>query len=179
MAEKRLPLKIAAARLVATGFYSGYAPKLSGTVGSLACVAVVELLSVTLGILFVMQWMLVFALVTSAAGIYATKIVLDNLEIVAPDTKAVNKKAHLDPSIVVIDEWAGMLFSLVGVGSANLLYVFIAFAFFRVFDILKPGPVGWAERLPGAWGIMLDDIVAGIFVCIVMNLAVINLNLAL
>jgi phosphatidylglycerophosphatase A len=38
-----------------------------------------------------------------------------------------------------------------------------AFFAFRAFDVLKPGPVGLAERLPGEWGIMLDDVVAGLF----------------
>jgi phosphatidylglycerophosphatase A len=67
-----------------------------------------------------------------------------------------------DPSSVVIDEWAGMflifaLFPVTAPASAALLFVF-----FRLFDIVKPGPVRWAERLPGAYGVMADDLVAGL-----------------
>jgi phosphatidylglycerophosphatase A len=51
--------------------------------------------------------------------------------------------------------------SLIGVAPHSPLMALVAFAFFRFFDILKPGPVAWAERLPGAVGIMADDIVAG------------------
>ena len=39
---------------------------------------------------------------------------------------------------------------------------------FRVFDIVKLGPVGWAERLPGAWGIIADDLVAGFLAAMVL-----------
>lgn len=67
-----------------------------------------------------------------------------------------------DPQFVVIDEVAGMLVALaffppnpVGAGAAFLL--------FRLFDVAKPFPVGRLERLPGAWGVMADDLAAGLF----------------
>jgi phosphatidylglycerophosphatase A len=71
---------------------------------------------------------------------------------------------HGDPGWVVSDEVAGQSLAclpviLLGGGWLGLL---AAFAFFRLFDILKPGPVGRAERLPGATGILLDDLVAGL-----------------
>jgi len=66
-----------------------------------------------------------------------------------------------DPAYVVIDEFGGMLVALAGhaVTFRNLL---IGFILFRAFDILKPYPVRELERLPGAYGIIADDILAGI-----------------
>ena len=64
----------------------------------------------------------------------------------------------------VVDEWAGLFVALCGVEAFNLGHVVIALVGFRVLDITKPGPVGWAERLPGALGVMADDIVAGAIV---------------
>jgi phosphatidylglycerophosphatase A len=66
-----------------------------------------------------------------------------------------------DPSIVTIDELAGQWIALAALPSGILIYV-LAFVFFRLFDILKPGPVDAAQRLPGGWGIMADDVLAGI-----------------
>lgn len=67
-----------------------------------------------------------------------------------------------DPQEIVIDETAGCLVALVFV-PFQAPWVVLAFALFRLFDILKPGPVGWAERrLRGGVGVMADDVVAGL-----------------
>ena len=67
-----------------------------------------------------------------------------------------------DPGWVVVDEAAGQLLALAALPEgAGWPGVLLAFALFRGFDILKPGPVGWADRQPGAFGVMLDDIIAG------------------
>lgn len=76
-----------------------------------------------------------------------------------------------DPSHVVIDEVAGQWVALLPIGfgavQAGVSYGALwpgwvaAFVFFRLFDIWKPGPVGWADRRPGATGVMLDDLIAG------------------
>ena len=64
--------------------------------------------------------------------------------------------------MVVIDEVAGMLVTLlaVPVGLAGAVVGFLAF---RLFDIVKPFPARQAERLPGGWGVMTDDLVAGVY----------------
>ena len=69
---------------------------------------------------------------------------------------------RLDPGLVVIDEVAGMLVTLlaVPVGFTGAVMGFFAF---RLFDILKPFPARQAERLPGGWGVMTDDLVAGVY----------------
>ncbi len=65
-----------------------------------------------------------------------------------------------DPAIVVIDEVAGMWLALLGCGP--VLWQFAAaFILFRSLDILKPGPIEWAQSLPRGWGIMADDLAAG------------------
>ena len=72
-----------------------------------------------------------------------------------------------DPGEVIIDEVVGMLIAtlwhIAGTGSSDVTVRFAipCFMLFRFFDILKPWPVNACERLPGGWGIMLDDIVGG------------------
>ena len=92
---------------------------------------------------------LAFALIVSVIGIWAA------------DTyaKAVNIK---DPGFIVIDETAGQAITLLAAGTNLWLYL-IGFALFRLLDISKPWPVGWADKnVKGGLGIMLDDILAGI-----------------
>ncbi len=67
-----------------------------------------------------------------------------------------------DPGWVVVDEGAGQLIVLATVpAGAPWLWVVLAFLLFRVFDILKLGPVGWADRRKGTFWVMLDDMLAG------------------
>ena len=72
-----------------------------------------------------------------------------------------------DPQFVVIDEVSGQIFTyLFAVAPANWKYLLLGFILFRVFDIWKPFPVRQAESLPGGWGIMADDWVAGVYAAI-------------
>lgn len=66
-----------------------------------------------------------------------------------------------DPSIVVIDEVAGMWCALLAAQQVVWHYL-VALTLFRVLDIVKPGPIRRLEALPGGWGVMLDDLAAGI-----------------
>jgi phosphatidylglycerophosphatase A len=74
-----------------------------------------------------------------------------------------------DPSFVVIDEVAGQLISLIAVPVAWKTFL-AGLILFRVFDILKPPPVRQLERLPEGTGIVLDDVAAGIYALVVMQL---------
>lgn len=133
-----------AARLIATWFGVGFARKAPGTWGSLA--------TLPLGVLVLWlggPWATAAAgLAATALGIWAVAVYLQS-------------SALKDPKEVVIDEVAGQLFALVPAGLDWRLWV-IAFVLFRFFDITKPGPIGWAERLPGAFGVMIDDVIAGV-----------------
>ena len=66
-----------------------------------------------------------------------------------------------DPGWFVADEGAGMLLALAALPAATLPGVVLAFALFRALDIVKPWPISWADAQPGAFGVMLDDILAG------------------
>jgi phosphatidylglycerophosphatase A len=74
-----------------------------------------------------------------------------------------------DPSLAVIDEVAGMLVTYLGV-STGLAGWLAGFFWFRVFDVLKPFPVRRLESLPGGWGIMADDLLAGVYAAVLLRL---------
>ena len=84
-------------------------------------------------------------------------------------TRVERQCGRTDPGFVVIDEVCGQLITLIGapLGWKSLLAGFILF---RAFDIVKPPPVRSLERLPGGWGIMLDDVAAGLYALLVMRL---------
>lgn len=73
-----------------------------------------------------------------------------------------------DPGWIVVDEAAGQ--SLALAAASGWIGVALAFALFRSFDILKPGPVGWADRQHGPFGVMADDVVAGALAAAVLLL---------
>ena len=70
-----------------------------------------------------------------------------------------------DPHHIVIDEWVGMWIPLMFINYNNLNFVLILISFliFRLFDIFKPWPINKFEKLPHAYGVLGDDIIAGIF----------------
>ncbi len=73
-----------------------------------------------------------------------------------------------DNSAIVIDEVAGVWIALIPAG-LSIPHVIAAFLLFRFFDILKPWPISWADKkLPGAFGVMADDIIAGIFAALII-----------
>ena len=77
-----------------------------------------------------------------------------------------------DPSRVVIDEVAGQLAAVVILTDVNLWSTVAAFLLFRLFDITKPLGIRRLEAIPNGWGIMLDDLAAGILAALVINVAV-------
>jgi phosphatidylglycerophosphatase A len=68
-----------------------------------------------------------------------------------------------DPGPVVVDEVAGQMVTFLACPGASWKVLLAGFALFRFFDVVKPFPAGRAEHLPGGWGIMADDLVAGIY----------------
>lgn len=66
-----------------------------------------------------------------------------------------------DPGWVVVDEFAGQWIAMLPLARPSLAGCVLAFALFRLFDVVKPGPVGWVDRRHGAWAVMGDDAVAG------------------
>ncbi len=72
-----------------------------------------------------------------------------------------------DPGHVVIDEVAGQWIALI-YSRVNLSHLLAGFLFFRLFDIMKPWPARQLESLPAGWGIMLDDVAAGVYALLLM-----------
>jgi phosphatidylglycerophosphatase A len=116
----------------------------------------------------------------AAAMLYLYVPVLGRVEFLAPLVAAVTmagvwagremeREYGKDPSAVVIDELAGQWVALAALPSGPLA-VLLAFVFFRVFDIAKPGPVDRAQELPHGWGIMADDLLAGLFANVAVRL---------
>jgi phosphatidylglycerophosphatase A len=68
-----------------------------------------------------------------------------------------------DPGQVVIDEVVGQMIPFLLRPDAGWKWLFVGFVTFRLFDVFKPFPARRAERVPGGWGIMLDDLVAGAY----------------
>jgi phosphatidylglycerophosphatase A len=102
---------------------------------------------------------LLLALLLTLIGFYAVRDVLR-------DTP------NQDPGWIVVDEAAGMLLALAGLSlDASIWGVLIAFGLFRIFDIFKPWPISWADQQKGAFGVMLDDIVAGALAALALILA--------
>ncbi|MDP6375295.1 MAG: phosphatidylglycerophosphatase A [Pseudomonadales bacterium] len=129
--------------LVATGFGSGFLPKAPGTWGSLVAVAL---------------WWLI-----PADPVVQTVAVVIAFFTGWRVTHEVCRRFEVgDAGEIVIDEIVGMWIVLLVV-PRTLLWTLAAFAAFRFFDILKPPPIRWVERsIPGALGVMADDIVAGV-----------------
>ncbi len=134
-------------RLIATGLGSGYSPIASGTAGSaLAVVLYLPLLLLPAEI--VQPTLLALTILAMILGIIASA--------------KVEHAIGDDPSIVVIDEivgqWISLLFLPVSIWS-----IAGAFFLFRIYDIFKPSPAREAEAMKNGWGIMMDDVVAGVY----------------
>ncbi len=151
-------------RLIVTFFYAGHLRPATGTWGSLAALPAALALHLIGGpLLLVSTTILAFL-----AGLWATERYIAGAE-------------DHDPSEVVIDEVVGQWIALlpVSLGAAHAgaavtqLWpgVLAAFLFFRLFDIWKPGPVGLADRMDSALGVMLDDVAAGWIACLCVAVA--------
>ena len=134
------------------GFGSGLMPKAPGTFGTVAAVPVYYLVS-DLSLWFY----LLFTLLITLAGIFLCSYT----------SKALGVHDH---SGIVIDEIAGFLITMIAV-PFSLLNIVIGFLLFRFFDIVKPWPISWMDkRIHGGLGIMLDDVVAGMFALVGLHL---------
>ncbi|PLX49870.1 MAG: phosphatidylglycerophosphatase A [Desulfobulbaceae bacterium] len=130
---------------IATGFYSGYTPKAPGTAGTLVAFPVHLLIVMLPGNGYYLALAAILVLAIATAGM-AEKII-----------------DRQDPGMVVIDEIIGMLIGLIAV-PLTLPALATAFLLFRTFDIWKPFPVSWFDKhLHGGTGIVLDDVMAGIY----------------
>lgn len=139
--------------LLAFGFGSGLAKKAPGTWGTLAALPLYLLLA-ELPLAYYLG-----ALVASfALGVYLCEYASNYLQV------------H-DHGGIVWDEFVGLWISLLFV-PAGWPWLLAGFVLFRIFDIAKPWPIGWVDRrVGGGFGIMIDDVLAGIYACLLLQLA--------
>ena len=150
--------------LLATGFGLGYAPVAPGTAGSLGAAALFALLHQTLegptfryAYLFLLAWLVPIALWSTEQALAHWKT--------------------SDPQAVVIDEILGqwltfgglVLAAFAGAPAAGWKYLLAGFILFRAFDIVKPFPIRRSERLGGAAGVVVDDVLAGAYAAAVLG----------
>lgn len=152
-AADRRRLLASPAGWIACGFGSGLVPKAQGTAGSLAALVPWLLLrglplSVWLSII-----VLSFALGVWACDVAGRRIGVD------------------DHRSLVWDEFVGQWVALLPALWAPWWAVIPGFALFRLFDVAKPPPIGWFDRrVKGGFGVMLDDLIAGVFAAVVLRI---------
>jgi len=146
--------------LIATGFGIGQVPLAPATAASLA-VAI-----------------LLFAIASFAPSALAPLPVAAALVVLLPiaiwSSGEAEKELGHDAHPIVVDEVVGMLASVVGIARFAepnpAVALFAAFALFRFFDIVKPFPIRSSQRLPGGWGVVVDDLLAGIATNLVLRI---------
>jgi len=140
---------------LATGFFTGFLPTMPGTWGTFAGI---PLVIISHRLTSIMQPVVAIVFVTFAAYIAG------RAEILFKDR---------DARPIVIDEMVGFLITLLWL-PLNFLTLCLGFFLFRLFDIVKPPPISIVEkRLHGGWGIVLDDVLAGVFANVTLRLLLI------
>ncbi|WP_223788139.1 phosphatidylglycerophosphatase A family protein [Marinicella meishanensis] len=139
---------------LAFGFGSGLAPKAPGTVGTLAAIPPYLLLAELPWPWYVAAWVLAFVL-----GIYLCQRASDQLGV------------H-DHGGIVWDEFVGFWVTMTWI-PLEWHWLLLGFVLFRFFDIVKPFPIKWLDkRVKGGFGIMVDDLIAGVFAWAVLMITV-------
>ncbi|MCW5566683.1 MAG: phosphatidylglycerophosphatase A [Dokdonella sp.] len=142
---------------IASGFGAGFSPFASGTAGS----AVALLPWLLLRGLSPWWWLVIIA-AACAIGVWAATVV--------------GRRLHIeDPGVIVWDEFVGQWITLwpLLLWPRHLAWVAVGFFLFRIFDVWKPWPVSWADRhVKGGFGVMLDDVLAGVYAALVLALLV-------
>ena len=147
-------LRVELSEWLATCFKIGHLPIAPGTWGSLAAVIGWWLwLQYLDPLVFIVLIITIFII-----GVFATNIIIDHT-------------GEKDPSRVVIDEMAGQWLGLLMLPD-GMLYIAGAFILFRFLDILKPWPIRQLEQFPKGWGVMLDDMLAGLLtLCLIQGVS--------
>jgi phosphatidylglycerophosphatase A len=138
--------------MLAFGLGSGLAPKAPGTFGTLAALPIYWWLLADLA-----PWVFaLMTLLTFVLGVYVCEKTSQDLGV------------H-DHGGIVIDEWVGMWITLFLLPK-SLFWLALAFVLFRFFDIIKPWPIKWLDQhVKGGFGIMIDDVLAGVMAWLVLQ----------
>lgn len=139
-------------KIVGSGFYTGYIPVASGTFGSLVAIVIYLI-----------------------PGFEQLHIILPSIVILFVYGVYVSSKFEKvygkDPSKCTVDEFVGTWIALIAIPKTILLTL-TSFLIWRAFDIIKPFPARSSEKLPGGWGIMIDDVISGFYSLILIHLIV-------
>lgn len=139
------------AKALATALGAGYSPIAPGTCGTVVAVPLAWALASR-----PLWQFLVITLVVTLVGVWAA-------------ATADRAWGTHDSGRIVIDEVAGYLVTMALVDRTSWIVLGVGFVVFRFFDIVKPPPVRWLdENLPGGWGVVLDDVAAGVMGAAVM-----------
>ena len=165
--------------LIVTFFGSGMSPKAPGTMGSLAAAIV----AYPMAILSSKYWFQYTHVIneqptgTRTYGLFLVAALIVFFASIPFVNKAMKDTGTEDPGWIVIDEVCGIFMSLAFIPAEIILahpwILAIAFGLFRFFDILKPLGIHKMEKLPGAWGVMADDLLGGVYAGIVLTLGLI------
>jgi len=137
-------------RFIASGCGIGFVPMAAGTLASLAA------LVTGAALMRLSPWAVpLAALLATAGGFLAIR----------------RACIQGDPGWVVVDEFAGQWITLLPLHQPSAAELLLAFLLFRLFDITKLGPVGWADRQHGAFGVMADDVISGGTAALLLTLA--------
>ena len=144
--------------LFVKGFGTGLSPWMPGTCGSLLAMLVVYIVG-TLQLSLILQ--IVFTIAFTLLSWFLIYLY--------------EAQTHKhDDSQVVIDEFAGIFITFIGIAPVGL-HLLAGFILFRILDIVKPFPIGWIDKnLPGAAGTLLDDVVAGVVACALLHFIVLQ-----
>jgi len=137
------------AKIIGSGFFSGYSPFASGTAGTAVALLFFLIPNFSLPQILIPATVILFVI----GGIAAGKL---------------EEKFGQDPSVCTVDEIVGMWISLWLI-PVTYLNVGLAFLIFRILDILKPYPAKDFDKKRGGWNIMLDDVIAGIYTNIIIQ----------
>jgi len=138
------------ALVVATACGAGYSPWAPGTVGSALALLIVWVVP------FSRAGLLVFFVAVTLAGTWAAH-------------RAERRLGVKDPGVIVIDEVAGMTLSILPFPLTPPVLI-VGFVLFRLFDIMKPFPAGASQRATGGIGVMVDDLIAGLYALLVITI---------
>ncbi|MCI0512072.1 phosphatidylglycerophosphatase A [candidate division KSB1 bacterium] len=140
------------AKILATSLGTGFSPIAPGTVGALGA-------------------LLIYYLVTPVNPIYLGLLILGLFGVGVWAATVVEKELGHDASQINIDEVVGVLITIWAFDPTPLNLI-LGFMLFRFFDIVKPFPINRLQDLPAGWGVMLDDVLAGIYGHLILRLIV-------
>jgi len=139
-------------KFIGSGFFTGYSPVASGTVGSIAAI-IIYLIPGFEQLIIIIPAIILFLVYGISLG------------------NKFEAEYGKDPSQCTVDEVVGTWISLIALPK-TIGIIIAAFLIWRILDIIKPPPARDLEKLKGGWGIMIDDVVCGIYTLILIHLIV-------